>query len=100
MGDYNKLEKYHRTNDYFNFFSIDFENPLSTTMVGIIELHNYVIFFLLLTLLLVVVMFFFAVFYSKIDYYIYLFTNYCKIFENHDSNTAYSLSKYQLKVIE
>ena len=45
------------TNNYFNYKSWDFENPISTTMIGIIDLYDFVVFFLILILWSVIVVF-------------------------------------------
>lgn len=47
-----------KTANYFDFFSYSFENPATSTMIGIIELHDYVMFFLVLILWFVIIMFF------------------------------------------
>ena len=58
------------SNNYFNPYSIDFENPHTAIMLGIMELHDYVLFFLILILWLVLVIFFWSIIYFKLFFII------------------------------
>lgn len=62
--------KIYKTNNYFNIFSYTFENPASSTMIGIIELYDYVMFFLILILWFVIIMFFWSLYYFSVRLWI------------------------------
>ena len=63
------------TNNYFNYYSYSFENPATSTMIGIIELYDYVMFFLFLILWFVIIMFFWSLSYFSIKNWLFYISN-------------------------